>query len=206
MRVAIILLAAMLALASAGQSDVTAVFPALTPGVTLYGRFVQERHLQGLAADLKTEGDFVVAPRLGIIWRTEQPVRSVTVITSQGIRRFVDGNEVQRFASAKVPAFAHLYDSLDRAMVGDWSALENDFTIACTGDRRAWRIVLTPKRSEGPPATRLAWVTLIGGGRIDTVDLIRASGDSDHVAFLNQVVTSAPPSGPDAVLLHNEWE
>jgi hypothetical protein len=196
----------MLALASAGQADVTAVFPALAPGVTLSGRFVQERHLQGLATPLKTEGDFVVAPNLGIIWRSEEPVRSVTVITSQGIRRFVNGSEVQRFASAKVPAFAHFYDALDDATIGDWSALENDFTIACTGDRRAWRIVLTPKRSEGPAATRLVWIVLTGGSRIDTVDLMRASGDSDHVVFLDQVVTGAPPSGPDAGLLRGKWE
>ena len=206
MRVATVLFAAMLVFASAGQSDVTAVFPALAPGVTLSGRFVQERHLRGLAAALKTEGDFIVAPGLGIIWRSEQPVSSVTVITSQGIRRIVDGNEVQRFASAKVPAFAHLYDSLDLAIMGDWSALKNDFTVVCIGDRRAWRIVLTPKRSEGPPATRLAWIVLIGGGRIDTVDLMRASGDSDHVAFLNQVVTNAAPSGSDARLLNEKLE
>lgn len=206
MRIAIVLFAAMMALASAGHSDVAAVFPALTPGVTLYGRFVQERHLRGLAAPLKTEGDFIVAPGLGIIWRTEEPVQSVTVITPQGIRRIVDGKQVQGFPSAKVPFFAHLYDSLDRAIIGDWSALQEDFTVACTGDRRAWRIVMIPKRSEGPPATRLAWIVLAGSGHIDTVDLMRANGDSDHVAFLNQVVTNAPPSGSDAHLLNEKLE
>jgi hypothetical protein len=77
MRAAVIFaLAAVLALASPGRADITDVCPTLTPGQTLYGRFVQERYLRGLTAPLKTEGDFVVAPALGIIWRSEQPVRS----------------------------------------------------------------------------------------------------------------------------------
>lgn len=200
------LLTAMLALASGGRADVAAVCPTLAPGVTLYGRFVQERHLNGLTAPLKTTGDFVVAPSLGIIWRSLDPVASVTVITPQGIRRLVDGKEVQRISSARFPAFAKLYDALDRAMIGDWSALAKDFTIACTGDHKAWRVVLKPIRSEGPLRARLAWILLTGGGRIDQVDIMRANGDSEDVEFLNQVVANTQLSASDAGLLNYQWE
>jgi len=195
-----------LALSSAGHADVAAVCPTLAPGVTLHGRYIQEQYLKGLTAPLKTEGDFVVAPELGIIWRSEQPVRSVTVITAAGMRRIVDGNEVQRLASASAPAFAHMYELLDRAMMGDWSAMQKDFTLEYTGDRQAWRVILTPLRSEGPLAARLTSVILTGDGRIDTVDINRANGDSEHVAFLDQVVSSTPLADPDAHLLHDKWE
>jgi hypothetical protein len=207
MRAAVIFaLAAVLALASPGRADITDVCPTLTPGQTLYGRFVQERYRRGLTAPLKTEGDFVVAPALGIIWRSEQPVRSVTVITAAGMRRITDGDEVQRLASSKIPAFAQLYESLDQAITGNWSALRQDFTIEYTGDRRAWRAVLTPLRSEGSLSAHLTSVILTGDTRIDTVDIKRANGDSEHVAFLNQVVSSTPPAGPDLRLLRDKWE
>jgi hypothetical protein len=148
----------------------------------------------------------VVSPELGIIWRSEKPVPSVTVITAAGMRRIVDGNEVQRLASAKIPAFAHFYELLDRAIVGDWSAIRQDFAVECTGDRRAWRVILTPLRSTGSLAAWLTSVVLTGAARIDTVDINRANGDSEHVAFLNQVVSSTPLTDPDAHLLHDRWE
>src|SRR5271155_4144081 len=48
----------------------------------------------------KAVGDFAVAPELGFTQRSEQPVRSVTVITAAGMRRMVDGNELPGLASA----------------------------------------------------------------------------------------------------------
>jgi hypothetical protein len=199
---------ATLALAATGYTQVVAVLPipTLAPGSTLYGRFSQEQHVQGLRAPLITEGDFVVAPARGIIWRSAQPVRSVTVITAAGMRRIVDDSEVQRLASAKAPAFAHLYELLDRAVVGDWSALQQDFAVQCTGDHQAWRATLTPLRAAGPLAARLKSVILTGDGRIDTVEINRGNGDSAHVAFLNQVVSNAPLAEPDAHLLDDQSE
>jgi hypothetical protein len=207
MRLAIaVVLVALLAFAAPGRADVSAICPRLTPGQTLYGQFVQEQHLKGLTAPLRTEGDFVVAPEVGIIWRSAQPVQSVTVITAQGMRRTVNGNEVQRIASAKIPAFAHMYELIDRAMKGDWSAMEKDFALEYTGDRQAWRIILTPLKSQGPLASRLTSVVLMGDGRIDSVDINRANGDAEHVAFIKQVVSSSPMPDADARLLNEKWE
>jgi Outer membrane lipoprotein carrier protein LolA-like len=207
MRAAVVFaLVALLALTAPGRADVAAICPTLTPGQTLYGEFVQEQHLKGLTAPLKTEGDFVVAPGVGIIWRSKQPVQSATVITAAGMRRTVNGNEVQRIASAKIPAFAHLYELIDRAMKGDWSAMEKDFALEYTGDRQAWRIVMTPLKSQDPLASRLTSVVLMGDGRIDSVDINRANGDSEHVAFLKQVVSTSPMPDADARLLNDKWE
>ena len=198
--------AALIALASTGHADVDTVWPSLAPGSTLHGRFIQEQDLRGLTAPLKTVGDFVVVPAVGIIWRSAEPVRSVTVITAAGMRRMVDDREVQRLASAQTPAFAHMYALLDRAIVGDWSALRQDFAVAASGDRHAWRVTLTPLRAAGPLAAHLTSVILTGGGRIDAIDIERANGDAEHVAFLDQVVSRTPLTEPDAHLLNDQWE
>jgi hypothetical protein len=187
---------------SSAQQPLT---PTLKPDQTLYGRFTQERQLKGLTLPLKTEGDFVLSPRLGLIWRSERPIEVVTVITTGGIRRIYNGREVQRIATARAPFFAHFYEMLNDALLGDWSGLRRDFAVQPKGSRRAWRLVLKPLKADDPLAARLASVVLSGGDRIDAIDIIRANGDSDHMAFLDQVLTSAPLSAENARLLEQKW-
>ena len=71
---------AIAALTCVSAADVS-MGPTLTAGQTLHGRFVQERHLQGLASTLKSSGTFVLAPGKGLIWRVEDPIQTITVIT-----------------------------------------------------------------------------------------------------------------------------
>ena len=188
------------------SAQVESLWPTLAPGSTLYGHFVQQQYLKGLTAPLKSEGDFVVSPDQGIIWRNAEPIRSVTVITPAGARRTVADDAGRQLASARMPAFAHLYQTLDRAIVGDWSALRQDFAIDSTGDRRSWRVTLTPLRSSGPLGQRLASVILTGSSRIDAVTINRTTGDSTQVEFLNQTVANSPPNSADAHLLDDKAE
>ena len=178
--------------------------PTLTAGQTLHGRFVQERHLQGLASTLKSSGTFVLAPGQGLIWLTGEPIQIITVITPAGIRQIVNGSEVQHVDSAKVPFVAHFYDMLNGALMGDWTAMRHDFAVKTTGDRAAWRTVLTPLRPDDPIAGMLASIQITGGRMVDGVDINRTNGDSEHMAFLDQTVSSAAPSGDDARLLDSK--
>lgn len=196
-------LVATIALASLiciGAADVR-MGPTLTAGQTLHGRFVQERHLQGLASTLKSSGTFVLAPGKGLIWRIEEPIQTITVITPAGVRQIVNSSEVQRVDSAKVPFIAHFYDMLNGALMGDWAAMRHDFAVETTGDRGAWRTVLTPLRPDDPIAGMLASIEITGGTMVNSVYINRTNGDSEHMAFLDQTVSSAALSGDDARLL-----
>jgi Outer membrane lipoprotein carrier protein LolA-like len=175
--------------------------PTLSPGQTLHGRFVQERHLQGLASTLKSSGTFVLAPGKGLIWRIEDPIRTTTVITPAGIRQIINGSEVQRIDAARLPFIAHFYDMLNGALMGDWAAMRHDFAVKTTGDRNAWRTVLTPLRPDDPIAGMLTSIVVSGGKVVEDVDINRTNGDSEHMAFLDQTVSSAALSGYDARLL-----
>lgn len=178
-----------------------AMGPALAAGQTLHGRFVQERHLKGLASTLKSEGNFVLAPGKGLIWRVEQPIQTLTVITPAGIRQFINGNEVQHIDATRAPFIAHFYDMLNGSLMGDWSAMRHDFAVQTTGDRQAWRTVLMPLHSDDPIAGMLASIVVSGGKMVDGVDINRANGDSEHMAFLDQNVSSVPLDAEDARLL-----
>jgi hypothetical protein len=175
--------------------------PTLAADQTLHGRFVEERHLKGLSSTLKSEGSFVLAPGKGLIWRIEQPIQTLTVITPAAIRQIINGSEVQHIDAARVPFIAHFYDMLNGSLIGDWSAMRHDFVVKSTGDRQAWRTVLTPLQPDDPIAGMLASIVISGGKMVDSVDINRTNGDSEHMAFLDQKVSNVPLVGEEARLL-----
>ena len=178
--------------------------PTLAAGQILHGRFVQVRHLKGLASPLKSDGTFVLAPGSGLIWRIEDPIKTTTVITPAGIRQIINGSEVQHIDTAKAPFVAHFYDMLNGALMGNWEAMRHDFAVKTTGDRGAWRTVLTPLRPNDPIAGMIASIVITGGKMVDGVEINRANGDSESMRFLDQAVSDAGLTDDDARLLSNK--
>jgi Outer membrane lipoprotein carrier protein LolA-like len=181
-----------------------AIGPSLAPGQTLHGRFEQARNLKGITSTLKSDGTFVLAPGRGLIWRIQDPIQTTTVITPAGIRQIVNGSEVQRIEAAKVPFIAHFYDMLNGALMGDWTAMRHDFSVETTGNRGAWRTLLTPLRPNDPIAGVLASIVISGGKMVDGVEIRRTNGDSERIAFLDQAVSGVALSGDDARLLNDK--
>jgi hypothetical protein len=180
-----------------------AIGPALAPGQTLHGRFEQTRSLKGISSTLKSEGTFVLAPGRGLIWRIEDPIQMVTIISPAGIWQIINGSEVQSIDAAKVPFIVHFYNMLDGALVGDWIAMRRDFAVQTKGDRAAWRTVLTPVRPNDPIAGLLASIVITGGKMVDGVEISRSNGDSERIGFLDQSVSGVPLSAEDTRLLNN---
>ena len=197
----VLIAAVAIALLSSVSFAQLAMGPTLAPGQTLHGRFVQARNLKGISSILKSEGTFVLAPGKGLIWRIEDPIQTVTIITPDGIRQIINGSEVQRIDAAKVPFIAHFYDMLDGALMGDWTAMRHDFAVQTKGDRVAWRTILTPVRPNDPIGGMLASIVISGGKMVDGVEISRANGDSERIAFLDQTVSGVALSGDDARLL-----
>ena len=197
----VLVAAVAIALLSSVSFAQLAMGPTLAPGQTLHGRFVQARNLKGISSTLKSEGTFVMAPGKGLIWRIEDPIQTVTIITPDGIRQIINGSEVQRIDAAKVPFISHFYDMLDGALMGDWTAMRHDFAVQTKGDRAAWRTILTPVRPNDPIAGMLASIVISGGKMVDGVEINRANGDSERIAFLDQTVSGVALSGDDARLL-----
>lgn len=196
----LIVVVAIVALSSVCFAQV-AMGPTLAPGQTLHGRFVQARNLKGISSTLKSEGTFILAPGKGLIWRIEDPIQTITIITPDGIRQIINGSDVQRIDAAKVPFIAHFYYMLDGALMGDWTAMRHDFAVQTKGDRAAWRTLLTPVRPNDPIAGMLASIVITGGKMVDGVEISRANGDFERIRFLDQTVSGVALSGDDARLL-----
>lgn len=173
---------------------------ALSAGEAITGRFVQERHLAGLASPLRSEGSFLLAAGKGLVWRGEKPFATTVVITPAGILQLVNGSEVQRLPAARLPFLARFYEMLSGALAGDWSAMEHDFAIERQSDAQGWKITLTPRHPEDPVAAQLRSIAVTGAKFVDAVEIRRANGDWEHLAFLDQALTSAPLAAEDAQL------
>ncbi|MDR3439086.1 LolA-related protein [Telmatospirillum sp.] len=170
----------------------------LAAGQVLRGHFVQERHMTGFNAPLKTEGHLVLSAGKGLIWRAEKPFAVTTVITADGLTQASGGTETTRLPAAKLPFLSHLYDMLGGALTGDWHALESDFSIATTGTDKAWQVVLTPRQDQSPIAMRIRTITVTGSKFVDHVTIAKPDGDADDLSFIDQTLSDGPPAADEA--------
>jgi hypothetical protein len=169
----------------------------LKDGDVLRGHFVQERHMQGFAKPIRSEGSFVVAPGRGLIWRAEIPFAVTTVVTPAGLVQSVDGSETTRLAAARLPFLTRLYEMMAGALAGDWRALEGTFRV----EREAGRIALSPKAATDAAAQQIAGITARLGRFVDEVEIAKPGGDNDRLTFTDQVLNARPLDAAEAALL-----
>lgn len=165
----------------------------LAEGEVLRGKFVQERHLKGFAAPLKSEGTYVLAPGHGLIWRTEKPFAVVTIITAGGFAQEVNGNQTMKMPAAKLPFLARLYAMLGGALAGDWQALGDDFNLTASGDDSDWSLQMVPKRADNV-AMPFRNIVIAGKRFVESVMLTKPDDDFDKLRFFDQVLSPGPLS------------
>lgn len=172
----------------------------LTKDQVLRGRFEQLRFLQGFQTPLKSAGTFVLAPELGLIWRTETPFELTTVMSPAGLVQEVGGRETMRMPSARIPFISKLYAMLGGALTGDWEALSGAFNITRKTEGKGWRLKLEPLRADDPEMP-IRTIDLHGSHFLEDADVVKLNGDRDHLIFLDQKLESAPPTPEEAKLL-----
>jgi Outer membrane lipoprotein carrier protein LolA-like len=182
----------MIALIWAGAAQ--AETATLTNGDVLRGHFVQERHMQGFANPVRSEGEFVVAPGKGLIWKAETPFPVTTVVSSAGLVQSVGGSETMRLSAARLPFLSRLYDMMAGALAGNWRALESGFTVT----RGANTVSLTPLDAN---AAQISAIHARLGRFVDQVDIVKPNGDFDRLTFRDQVLNARPLDESEAAVL-----
>jgi hypothetical protein len=165
----------------------------LADGQVIRGHFTQERHLQGFANPVKSEGHFVLAAGTGLLWVTEQPFAVTTAITANGLTQSVGGKQTAKFDAQRLPFLTRIYGMMSGALGGRWDALKADFSVRTDGPH----IVLTPLRADTTGAA-IAKISLVVTHFVDEVEIERPNGDSDHVVFTGQTLSSGPLSAEES--------
>ncbi|MBK8158050.1 MAG: outer membrane lipoprotein carrier protein LolA [Rhodospirillaceae bacterium] len=190
-------LALLVPLARAGAETV----PSLRADELLRGRFVQERILVGFDAPLRSEGSFVLAPGVGLIWRAEKPFAVTTLMTADGLAQQSDGATTLNLPTSRAPFMSSLYDMLSGAFAGDWRGLERDFSVARSEASGKWTLQLIPRNGASSNALPIVQINIAGGDFVDRVEIVKPGGDRDTLTFLDQQRVSGPLSADEQKLL-----
>lgn len=163
----------------------------LAAGEVLRGRFQQERFLTGLEAPLRSEGQFILAPNHGLIWRVEKPFSIITVITRAGMLQKAGDGQAVRLSAERLPFLTRLHDVLRGALAGDWNSLGPQFDMKRSGDDRRWQVELAPRKSNDA-SMPFKIISLSGGRFVENVRLTKANGDVDTLRFTEQTLSKTP--------------
>lgn len=178
-------------LASAAQAEPQS----LKDGQVIRGKFTQERHLQGFANPVKSDGHFVLAAGRGLIWVAEHPFPVTTLITADGLAQSVNGKQTARLDAQRIPFLAKLYTMMSSALAGNWASLEGDFSVRHEGSR----ITLIPLHADTGMAIKSIALTVTRF--VDQADIEKPGGDVDHLAFTDQTLSSGPLTAEESAAL-----
>jgi hypothetical protein len=186
---------------AAAESTTLAESATVAVGQVLRGHFIQERHLEGFARPVRSEGRFSLIPGRGLIWRAETPFAVTTVVTPAGLVQSLDGVETTRLSTARLPFLARIYAMMNGALAGDWRALETEFVVRREPAGPVTRVTLSLRRPDAADAVAIRSITATVGHFVETVDLIKPGGDFDHLDFADQNISTAPLPADEAALL-----
>lgn len=178
----------------------------IPPGHILQGRYVQERHLVGLDAPLRSEGRFVIAPDRGLIWRSERPFNIATVVTRDNLVQIVEQSQTMRLTASRAPFLRHFYNLLMGALTGSWETIEQTFTIRREAIGATWRADLSPVSGAAADAIQISRVHLEGSTFVELVEIFRSNGDWERLTFQDQNVATVPMISDDLRLIETVGE
>nr|WP_282189074.1 LolA-related protein [Azospirillum sp. SYSU D00513] len=151
---------------------------------------------------MKSGGTFLLAPGLGLIWRTETPFAVVTVMSPGGFLQEAQGQETMRMPAARLPFMARLYGMMSGALTGDWAALSDIFSVTREdgGPGQPWRLRLEPLKP-GDPNMPVRSITVSGTRFVETLEVMKPEGDRDRITLLDQRLSTTAPTAEEARLL-----
>lgn len=174
---------------SALAASVDEVARRLTSAALQRGRFEQEKHLSGFAKPLKSQGDYLLVRRRGVIWRTAKPFASQLVLTQDAIA----GSDGMRLDASKEPGVRVVTTLMLALLDGDLRQLAGHFELQVElKGAQGWRAQLRPK---APSLAKLfAAIEIEGDRQLRRIQLNEAQGDRTLIRFDEQQAQPAAPS------------
>lgn len=147
----------------------------------LRGRFHQLHQLRNPDPPIRSEGRFLIAPKLGVIFSVEKPFPMTFVITPLGMVQTVGGMPFLRLTAKESSFIASIPSLLIAAISNKWKNLEDRFTMAQDGSSDYWRVNLTPKTQD----RRVPFKNIMasGGKFIEQAEVQRLDGLYDFFRF-----------------------
>lgn len=154
----------------------------LSQAEVLRADFVQSKAMAAFKKPLVTRGQLVFAPRHGVIWKIEQPLRLTYVLREDRLIEIAADGREQVKTARELPAVAHVARIFRALLGGQTQALDELFAASLSGDPdRDWTLTLTPRATQTAQFVRR--IALAGGRHLDEIRLEEAGGDVTTLSF-----------------------
>jgi len=169
-------LLATLTLASAAQAiELAEVMEQLGRTTSGEARFVEQRHVQGLAKPLQSSGTLSFTAPNRFERRTLEPKPEAMLVDGNQVTLTRNGRSRQMALDA-VPEMALMVEAIRGTLNGDAAALRRSFKPIVNGSIAQWTVQLEPQ--DVRLATQLSYIHLGGRrGELRSVEVQMADGD-----------------------------
>ncbi len=155
---------------------------ALERAQSLQGQFVQRRFLHELPQPLRSQGDFLFARGLGIIWHTRQPLDSEFVLTPDGMRQSANGRLAAELSTAQQPGLQIALKLFMALFSLDVTALAEDFELYGQAQPAGgWQVGLRPRQAALGEVFGEAVIS--GASAVQRIELRDHSGDRTEIVI-----------------------
>jgi hypothetical protein len=149
------------------------------------GEFVQTRRLADIRKPLVSNGRFVVARGLGVIWEDLRPFTRTLRLTRDEILQTDGERTLMHLTAAREPVVGIVNAILFGVLAGDLDALGGNFDHSGAlepGGR--WRLDFTPR--DARLGRMIRSLAMRGGRDVESVELTSAAGDVTTIEFKAQ--------------------
>lgn len=176
----------------ASSAELTRLTTQLSPSAQAKGNFTQYRYLKVLKKPLVSEGEFVFAKDLGVIWQQNTPFASTLILKDKQLIQIdsqgnISINNAEQAGSSS--QMAELMPKLLNALLsGDIQQLEQHFNLSLLltpntegQNTQQWQLGLKP--TEPLLEKAMPKLVLAGNEQIQTLVLFSRNGDRSRIEF-----------------------
>ncbi|GIU11352.1 MULTISPECIES: outer membrane lipoprotein carrier protein LolA [unclassified Shewanella] len=174
----------------ATEADLLSLSGQLSPSLQAKGEFTQHRYLKVLKKPLVSQGEFIFAKDLGVIWQQNSPFASTLILKDKQLIQIdsqgnISVNDAEQAGGAS--QMSEVMPKLLNALLsGDIEQLEQHFNLSLVQAQTGagvnhWQLGLQP--IDPMLAKALPKLVLVGDAKIQSLVLFSANGDRSEIAF-----------------------
>ena len=153
------------------------------------GNFEQEKILSRLRRSLKSEGNFIIAAALGMVWDTTKPFPSTLALGKDYLVQSRPGGQKTTLSAQGNETFLRLAEVLSAVFSGNARGLLDNFEVfftggnAASGSGAAWNLGLSPL--DKAISSFAAKITMSGDEAIRSITINEQGGDITKYTLYN---------------------
>lgn len=151
--------------------------------------FTQQRNIALLSRPFISTGFFFYHRQQGLCWDVQMPYPITIVVRQDRIVQQSKNRPEQVIRFEQNPLFETVATIFFAVFNGDWSAVEDRFQLAISGDPAAWTILLTPTDTLFRKV--YTHIEIQGADWIRQVNLVEPGGDNTLIEFKAPVFVPA---------------